>query len=418
MSGFSSRQEIEASQLQQLQALLKVLLPANPFYTRKLGDSLSIESLANFSQRVPFTTKSEIVRDQNETPPYGTNRTFPLETYTRFNQTSATTGNPLRWLDTPQSWDWMLGCWNEVLAAANVNSGARIFFAFSFGPFLGFWTAFEAAAKRGCLCIPGGGLSSEGRVRAIIDNEASVLCCTPTYAIRLGETASFKTGESPVRTIIVAGEPGGSIAGVRHRIEELWPGARVFDHHGMTEIGPVTFECPARSGVLHIIEHGYYSEIVDPQNGAPVATGETGELVLTNLGRTASPLVRYRTGDLVRRCATEGCECGRSDMALEGGILGRLDDMIIVRGVNVFPGAVEEIVRRFPEVTEYQVEIDARDALPQMCLHIETSSNADAVAKSIEDALRAALTLRVPVNVAPENSLPRFEMKAKRWVRR
>ncbi len=418
MRGFPSRQEIEASQLEQLQSLLKVLLPANPFYTRKLGASLSIESLDDFSQRVPFTTKSEIAHDQNVAPPYGTNRTFPLETYTRFSQTSATTGNPLRWLDTPQSWDWMLGCWNEVLAAAGVEAGTRIFFAFSFGPFLGFWTAFEAAARRGCLCIPGGGLSSEGRVRAVIDNAAEVLCCTPTYAIRLGETARFEAGTPPVKTIIVAGEPGGSIAGVRNRIEELWPGARVFDHHGMTEIGPVTFECPARSGVLHIIESAYYPEIVDARNGEAVAPGETGELVLTNLGRTASPLLRYRTGDLVRRADAERCVCGRSDTALEGGILGRLDDMVIVRGVNVFPGAVEEIVRRFPEVTEYQVEIDARDALPQMCLHIETSSNADAVARAIEEALRAALTLRVPVRVAPENSLPRFEMKAKRWVRR
>ena len=206
----------------------------------------------------------------------------------------------MRWLDTNESWSALLDCWDEVFAAANVAPTAPIFFAFSFGPFLGFWTAFESATRRGNLCIPGGGLSTEGRLRAIWDNEASVICCTPTYAIRLGETAQKNhLQNSPVQTIIVAGEPGGSIPGVRSRIENLWPGARVFDHHGMTEIGPVTYECPAQSGVLHIIENTYLAEVIDA-NGAPVAEGEIGELVLTNLARDAMPLVRYRTGDLVK----------------------------------------------------------------------------------------------------------------------
>lgn len=414
LRALSSREEIEAAQLEKLRGLLSKILPSNQFYTQKLGADFGIESLQDFPHRAPFTTKQELVEDQQKYPLYGSNCTYSLECYTRFNQTSGTTGNPLRWLDTTESWNALLNFWDEVFNAASVDSQATIFFAFSFGPFLGFWTAFESATRRGHLCIPGGGLSSEGRLRAIWDNGATVVCCTPTYAIRLGETAQ-KMGlrDTPVKTIIVAGEAGGSIPGVRGRIESLWPGARIFDHHGMTEIGPVTYECPAQMGRLHIIESGYLAEVIDDK-GAPVLPGETGELVLTNLVRDGMPLLRYRTGDLVK-VSNDQCGCGRYEIALEGGILGRCDDMIIVRGVNIFPGAVEEVVRRFSEVIEYRVEVDSRGALPELRLQIETASKE--VSVRLEEALRAAFALRIPVEIVSENTLPRFEMKARRWVK-
>lgn len=411
---FSSREEIEAAQLEKLRGLLSKILPKNRFYRQKFDADFQVDSLSKFSRDAPFTFKSELVEDQKKHPLYGSNLTYDLACYSRFNQTSGTTGAPLRWLDTNQSWSALLHCWNEVFTAADVSTQATIFFAFSFGPFLGFWTAFESAAQRGNLCIPGGGLSSEGRLRAIWDNQASVVCCTPTYAIRLGETAQkMGLGASPVQTIIVAGEAGGSIPGVRGRIESLWPSARVFDHHGMTEIGPVTYECPAQAGRLHIIESAYLAEAVD-NNGAAVSPGKTGELVLTNLVRDGMPLLRYRTGDLVK-ISTERCKCGCYEMSLEGGILGRADDMIIVRGVNIFPGAVEEVVRGFDEIVEYRVEVDTREAMPELRLQIEAAS-ADA-ARRLEEALRAAFALRIPVETVPENTLPRFEMKAKRWIK-
>lgn len=416
MSGFASRESIEATQLEKVRGLLARILPHNQFYARKLGDAFQVQSLAEFLERAPFTFKSELVEDQKAHPPYGTNLTFALETYSRFNQTSGTTGQPMRWLDTNESWSALLGCWDEVFAAADVAPTARIFFAFSFGPFLGFWTAFESATRRGNLCIPGGGLSSEGRLRAIWDNQTSVVCCTPTYAIRLGETAlACQLTYSPVSTIIVAGEPGGSIPGVRRRIEDLWPGARVFDHHGLTEVGPVTYECPLQPGILHVIENSYFPEIIKADGGAALP-GEIGELVLTNLHRTGSPLMRYKTGDLVRR-GSAPCKCGRNELALDGAILGRADDMIIVRGVNIFPGAVEEVLRSFAEVAEYRVEVDTRGALPELKIQIETLPETECTMYRFEEALRAAFSLRIPVEIVPENSLPRFEMKAKRWIR-
>jgi phenylacetate-CoA ligase len=248
----ASRSALASAQLDQLRALLAAVLPANRFYQEKFasaGLNASISGLEDFSARFPFTSKHELAEDQRAHPPYGTNLTFRLEQYTRCHQTSGTSGTPLRWLDTPSSWSWMVGNWKEVYRAAGVNRSDRVFFAFSFGPFIGFWLAFDAAEEIGCLCLPGGGLNSAARLRAIIDLGATRVCCTPTYALRLAEVAAeekIDLASARVKTLIVAGEPGGSIPATRARLEAVWPGARVFDHHGMTEVGPVTYEADGR----------------------------------------------------------------------------------------------------------------------------------------------------------------------------
>jgi phenylacetate-CoA ligase len=414
-------------QVNKLGELLGTIRKGNRFYSGKLsaaGVNGNLASLEDFAARVPFTSKEEIERDQAKHPPYGSNLTYALERYTRFSQTSGTTGKPIRWLDTPESWDWMLDCWTRVYEAAGIVPEDRVFFPFSFGPFLGFWVAFEAATRMGCLSIPGGGMRSTARLQTILENDVTVLCCTPTYAVRLAEVAleeKIDLSAAKVRTIIVAGEPGGCIPATRTLIEKLWPTARVADHHGMTEMGPVSYECPARPGVLHIIETAYLPEVVDTSSLEPIGPGGTGELVLTNLGRTGSPLLRYRTGDLVRRAEQTLCECGSSEMALEGGILSRTDDMLVVRGVNVYPSAVEEIVRSCGQIAEFQVEICTGQSLPEMSIQIEPApagSNPAELADRIAGAMHDAFGLRVPVSALPPGSLPRFEAKAKRWVRR
>jgi phenylacetate-CoA ligase len=424
MRDFPTRPVIEADQLNKLNSLVATLRSGNHFYSAKLRvarfDSW-ISGLSEFSVRMPFTTKQELIEDQQNHPPYGSNLTYHLEKYRRFCQTSGTTGRPMYWLDTAESWDWMLDNWSRVFAAAEVTSRDHIFFAFSFGPFLGFWTAFESAARLGCLCVPGGGMSSSARLRTMLDVSATVLCCTPTYAIRLGEVAAeenFDLAAAKVKTLILSGEPGASIAGTRARIESLWNGARIVDHHGMTETGPVSYGCPRRPGVLHVIESAYIAEVIDSETGCPVASGSTGELVLTNLGRVGSPLLRYRTGDVVQPAAGSPCLCGTHELALEGGILGRTDDMLVVRGVNVYPSAIEHIVRSSGDVAEYRVEIRTGRALPELNIQIEPSiecPDGTALAERLEASMRTAFNLRVSVSVVP--NLPRFEMKAQRWVR-
>jgi phenylacetate-CoA ligase len=424
-SPFPTRQALLSHQLAQLQALLGAILPRNQFYQKKLaGVQTEIASVEDFCRRFPFTAKQELIEDQKASPPFGSNLTFPPYHYTRFHQTSGTTSAPLRWLDTTESWRWMLESWQRIYRAAGVGPGDRVYFAFTFGPFIGFWLAFEAAGQLGCLCIPGGGLSSRGRLRAIIDNGATVICCTPSYAARLAETAieeKVDLAASRVRTIIVAGEPGGSVSGTRRRLEQLWPCAKIFDHHGMTETGPVSHECPLQPGILHIIEWAYLPEVINA-GGQPAGAGEKGELVLTPLGRAGSPLLRYRTGDMVRPLAGDGmapCVCGRWDLALAGGILGRVDEMIIVRGVNIYPSALEEVLATFAEITEYQVQVDRSAALVELLLRIEPSpqcADAEALAGQVQARLHAAFNLRIPIEIASAGTLPRFEMKTRRWI--
>ncbi|MCC6234149.1 MAG: phenylacetate--CoA ligase family protein [Verrucomicrobiales bacterium] len=413
------------ARIDRLRDLLRTVVATNSFYQKHWAGTDVVEgwrTLAEFAQRVPVTCKSDLVRDQTAHPPYGSNLTFPLERYTRCHGTSGTSGRPIRWLDTPESWDWMLGNWRCVYRAAGVTRADRVFFAFSFGPFLGFWTAFESALGLGCLCLPGGGMTSVARLRSLLEQRATVLCCTPTYALHLGDVAQqqgIDLSALELRRILVAGEPGGSVPAVRASIQARWPGARVFDHHGMTEVGPVSYECPAQPGVLHVIEDSYVAEVLDSGSAADGTAERTGELVLTTLGRVGSPLVRYRTGDLVR--ARRGrCPCGTDDLALVGGVLGRTDDMVVVRGVNVFPGAVDDVVREAGGVAEYQAEIVREGSLLALRLVVEPApggaSGAD-VARTLEDLFQSRLALRVPVRLVAGGTLPRFEMKARRWVR-
>ena len=424
MSNAMHTKDLEARQLSLLNRLLEETLASNAFYQNKLGGSANgrkVSSLAEFHERFPLTTKAEWTADQKAHPPYGTNLAYPLSHYPRCHQTSGTSGAPMRWLDTAKSWNCILEDWMEVMRAAGLRQEDRFFFAFSFGPFLGFWAAFEAALKRGSFCLSGGGMTTATRLQAMRQNKITVLACTPTYALRMGEAAAERGMKRlPVRCILVAGEPGGSLPAMRRRLAELWPSALVFDHHGMTETGPVSFQCPNRPGVLHLIDSSYLAEVRDPQTRAAAVPGERGELILTTLRRTGSPLIRYRTGDWVRLASPGACGCGRNLTALDGGILGRLDDMVIVRGVNVYPSAVDEIVRIAGGVAEYQVEISEHRSLTELTVRIETkSSESDplAVAQNLEREFRQRLALRIPVQTVPPQTLPRFEMKARRWAK-
>jgi phenylacetate-CoA ligase len=413
-------------QRDRLRAQLAEILPRNAFYARKFAHAAltprDIQTPADLA-RLPFTTKAELTADQAVHPPYGTVLTYEPERYCRLHQTSGTsTGQPLRWLDTPESWEWMLNCWKIKIRFMGLRPDDRLFFPFSFGPFLGFWTAFDAGVRAGYFCLPGGGMSSSARLRLMLDNRATVVLCTPTYALRLAEVAQeegIDLTRSGVRIVIVAGEPGGSIPATRARIETAW-GARVFDHYGLTEIGPLGIECQENPAGLHLLESECIAEVIDPETEQPVPPGRVGELVLTNLGRWGSPLLRYRTGDLVR-VGSEPCPCGRGFIRLEGGILGRADDMIHLRGNNLYPSALEGILRRFVEVVEYRVEVDQTGSLPVVRIDLELASRAgehvEAVVTRVDRTIRDELSFRAEVRAVPPGSLPRFEMKARRLTK-
>jgi phenylacetate-CoA ligase len=411
------RDALRQIQLKKLQLMLDPVLKDNSFYRSKLGNAgikraHEIQTFDDY-RKIPFTTKDELSTDQSLHSPYGTNMTFKREEYTRIHQTSGTTGQPLRCLDTEESWSWWARCWATVYRAAGVSSHDRIFFAFSFGPFIGFWSAHEGARVIGAMSIPGGGMSSQQRVKAIFSNEVTVLVCTPTYALHLGETAKdegMDLANSSVKINIHAGEPGASIPGTRKRIESIWK-AKCYDHAGATEVGAWGFECLAQQGP-HINEGEFICEVIDPVTGDLT---QEGELVITNLGRVGMPVIRYRTGDRVK-LNSELCECGRTFHRLEGGIIGRVDGVIVIRGINVFPSAIETLVRQFPEVGEFTVDVYRSRELDEMELRVEvTTGDPDAIAVALAHEIRNALTLRVAVTIVPHETLPRFDLKARRF---
>ena len=417
------RPALEQLQRAKLAAMLAEVLRTNRFYQRKLA-GIPFDPAVDPIRTLPFTLRREIEADQAATPLYGTNVTYPLDRYTRFHQTSGTGGVPLRVLDTPESWDWFKKLWGMIYTAAGIAPSESIFFPFSFGPFIGFWAAFEGGAARGNLCIPAGGVTTSARLRMILDLGAAVICCTPTYALHMAEVAkkeNIDLRRGKVRAFIVAGEPGGSIPAIRQQIEQAWS-ARVFDHTGMTEIGALSFECAQAPGGVHVAENEFIAEVVHPRTGEPAvpdAEGiEQGELVLTNLGRWGWPLIRYRTGDVVR-LSRGRCACGRHFARLNGGIIGRVDDMIVVRGNNVFPSALDAILRSFPQVAEYQVIVSRANTMREISIRVEPDDPARAkdLPMLITRQMQDTLHWRCDVNLVPVGTLPRFELKARRWIR-
>ena len=407
------------TQLHRFREMLAPVLETNAFYRRKLTKvgvthPNDVQTLNDYRQ-LPFTTKAEFSADQVSHPPYGTNLTFPLEQYTCLHRTSGTTGSSLRWLDTAESWDWWGKCWREIYDAAGVTSGDRLMPAFSFGPFIGFWSAYHGAQQLGALIIANGGFTSEQRIRAILSNEVTVLISTPTYALRLAEVAAQEgvnlSEESAVRVTIHAGEPGASLPATKQRIEDAW-GAKAYDHAGATEVGAWGVMCETQAGV-HLNENEFICEVLDPKTGNPA---DAGELVITNLGRVGMPVIRYRTGDYVKLKSVP-CECGRESRVLDGGVTGRLDDALIIRGLNVYPATIENIILKFPEVQEFAVRAYSTETLDELEIQIEsTNPNPIDTVAAVTTAIRDALGLRAVVQSVPLGTLPRYELKSKRFT--
>jgi phenylacetate-CoA ligase len=420
---------LRARQLDRLNAQLKRARDRSPFWSARLREAGLPERLAHLDPLcgLPCVTKAELAADQAAHPPYGS-IVDPEAHFTRLHQTSGTTGVPLVWLDTAESWAWILDCWRQIFRMTGVAAPGgsppiprRCGFPFSFGPFLGFWAAFEAASRDGHFCLPLGGLSSAARLEMLRRHRIDLLACTPTYALRLLDEAAHGPHPPPrIDALIVAGEPGGCLAETRRRIEEGFQ-ARVFDHWGMTEIGSLAVEARDDPGHLYLLESECVGEVLDPATQAPAAPGELGELVVTNLGRTSSPLFRYRTGDLVR-AGRSPARAGYHLLRLEGGIQGRCDDMLIVRGNNLLPGVLEDVLRGLPGVAEYRVVCTSDRGMTELEVQLEplpgsTTAATDELVQRAARRLQDRFHFRIDVMAVEPGSLPRFELKSRRFVR-
>jgi phenylacetate-CoA ligase len=392
--------------------LLELVLERNPFQRARV-EALGLGREAALAQLPPLE-KHDLVLDQQRYPPFGTNLTHPLERYTQLHQTSGTTGPPLRVLDTAEDWAWWRSLFADTLSVTGVRPGDRVALAFSFGPHVQFWAARAGLEEVGAMAIPLGGMTSAQRLRTIAEVEATALMCTPTYALRLFEVAMEERLEhafESLERVVCTGEPGASLPAVRLRIEDGL-GARCYDHAGLTEVGPFAYPCTAGGG-MHLYDDEFVCEIVDA-GLRPVEPGERGELVLTPLRRTGFPVLRYRTGDVVV-LAEEPCPAGHEDRWLPGGIVGRTDDMVVIRGMNVYPSAIEEAVRGVDGAGEFRITFySERGGMDEIKLEVELSRGAEA--RRLQELMRQQLGLRVRVVPVSPGVLPRAEGKARRVV--
>ncbi|MGH2806184.1 MAG: phenylacetate--CoA ligase family protein [Actinomycetota bacterium] len=422
----ASRDEIEALQVRKLRNLLEWTDAQVPYHSKRLNDAgVSADSITSLDdlRRIPFMTREEWMQGQLDHPPYGPILAAPEESAIRYHLTSGTTGKtPIRVLDSMKDWEWIAEMWCYGFWGFGVRPSDVVFFAFSYGTFVGFWGAHYACEKLGCLVLPGGNMTTEARVNQIMDMNATVVCSTPTYALRMAQEArsmGIDLADSPVQRVILSGEPAGSIPATKKLIEAQW-GAKAGDTAGMTELGTIMmFECDHQPGGAHIIEDHYIEEVIDPATDEPVAYGEQGERVVTSFGRGFIPVIRYRTRDLVVKVPGSNCSCGRTFDIYDGGIRGRVDDMKLVRGTNVYPRAVEAIVREYEAIDEFQIHLHTaegiRDEIEVLVEIPDRSVDADALMNELGKALAGAHEgLRFGVRQVALETLPRFELKAKR----
>jgi phenylacetate-CoA ligase len=420
------REQIEALQVRKLQSLVEWADAKVPWQAKRLRDagvtSDSIQSLDDV-RRIPYLTRDEWMDAQLEDPPFGSILAAPKEAAIRYHMTSGTTGRtPLRVLDGLKDWEWIAEMWCYALWGFGVRPADTLFVAFGYATFIGFWGLHYAGEKIGCLTLPGGAMTTDVRVKTLADMGATVVASTPTYALRMAQEAKalgIDLAAGPVERLILSGEPAGSIPATKHLIEELW-GARAADTAGMTELGTIMiFECDRQPGGTHIIEDNYLEEVVDPETDQPVGYGEMGERVVTSFGRGFIPLLRYRTRDLVIRVPASTCSCGRTWDLYDGGIRGRVDDMKLVRGTNVYPRAIEAIVREYPAVDEFQIHLFTAEGIRDEIEVLVEIPDPDADSARVLSDLGHSLAdahegLRFGVRQVEDGTLPRFELKAKR----
>jgi phenylacetate-CoA ligase len=420
------REQLEALQVRKLRNLVEWADAQVPWQSKRLRDAgVTADQIRSIDdlQRIPLMTREDWMQGQVDHPPYGPILAAPEDRAIRYHMTSGTTGaTPIRVLDSMKDWEWIAEMWCYGLWGFGVRPSDTLFVAFGYSTFIGFWGLHYAGEKLGCLTLPGGAMTTEQRVRQIIDMGATVVASTPTYALRMAQEAKqlgIDLASSSVQRLILSGEPAGSIPATKALIEEEW-GAKAGDTAGMTELGTIMmFECSDQPGGTHIIEDHYIEEVLDPASGEPVGYGEQGERVVTSFGRGFIPVLRYRTRDFVLKVPGSNCSCGRTFDIYDGGIRGRVDDMKLVRGTNVYPRAVEALVREHPEIDEFQIHLyteeGRRDEIEILVEIPAGDVDADALlvrlGKELADAHES---LRFGVRQVENGTLPRFELKAKR----
>jgi phenylacetate-CoA ligase len=415
------RADIQKYQLQKLKEQVKYCYQNSKFYHKKF-DSVGfkpedIQSLDDL-KKIPFTLKTDL----KDSYPYGM-ITTPPEEIVEIHASSGTTGNPIVGAYTKNDMD----IWSEVMARSLYTAGTRrddiIHISYGYGLFTGGLGVHYGATKLGTRIVPASGGNTERQVKLMKDLGATTLACTPSFAVYLAESM-VQAGLDPRKELklkrgIFGAEPWSNK--IRERIEaEI--GLEAYDIYGLTELcGPgVSIECEQHDG-LHVWEDHFIVETIDPETGEQLAPGEEGELVFTTLTKMGMPMLRYRTRD-ISKIITETCKCGRTHARMMR-VTGRSDDMLIIRGVNVFPSQVEFAVMSFTELAaQYLIVVDRPGALDTFVVKVELSEKAannpkvdtTCLKREISNKIQVITGISAEIEIVKPGELPRTEGKAKR----
>jgi phenylacetate-CoA ligase len=417
------RDRLAEIELKRFRELLRWAKESSPFYKKKLhgiepGDIRTLEDVS----KVPMTEKDELraAQEGKEIPLYGDLLAVHPERLSIYHQTSGTTGKPVYFPDTYESWQWVVEVWCYILYAAGFRPTDRVFLPFVYNVYIAFWQGHYAAEKLGCEVVPGGGLETKARIQKIKEVGATALMNTPTYGLHMLEVAK-EMGIDPrrdlqVRKMICAGEPMPEPS--RLRLEKEW-GADVYDHIGGTEPGGWAGMCSEKKG-MHVIEPHFLLEMVDLETmSKPILSGVKGVAVITSLCRRCIPLIRFNLKD-VMIVMDQPCSCGRTSMRVDQ-IGGRVDDLRKIRGVFFSPSRVEEVIRaEFPEVVEFEIILTQEEVMPVLTLRTEADPSLSEgqqkeLRRRIRDQLKIKTNLTFEIESVRPGGLPRYTLKAARF---
>lgn len=417
------RKELDDLHLRKIRRLIEFAYENSPPYRVKYEAAgfhpSQLRTWDDYYQRVPFMDKPDLLADRERFIPA---QALPDEYLAAYFRTSGTTGKTLResfseWDTIIAGLDYMYSLWD-----AGIRPGDRAFLALTFGPWMGQWEMYYSCQMLGLHVVPGGGATTYERLMQILDVQPRVVFATPTYMLHLLEIAREKgidLASSSVEFLVGGGEAGLNVPITRRQLEDGW-GARCIDLYGISEAGMAQTECAAHPGGVHIVEDCCHAYAMDPASGRPAPAGDLGELVITSYAHLAQPIIKYRTHDLVRHHREHDHGCGWSWAFLEGSVIGRTDFMVTIRGLNVFPTAVENLLLEVPGLsTFYEIHISREKGLDRMLVRVEAahaggSGELQAMADRLQEVYRAHLGVRLEVQVLPPGSLPRYELKSKR----
>lgn len=418
------REKLDELHLRRIQLLIKHAYENTAFY-RGLYDGAGlkpedIRTWDDFYNRVPFTDKPDFVQDQ-EDKPFGA-QALPDSSMHQYFTTTGTTGTPLRFiysyydsLKFGMSWSYQ---WWEC----GVRAGDSMYFCFDFGKWVGFWVYYWTCRHMGVTVYSGSTLRTEERVREILKLKPTGIVGSPTYLLHLGIVAremGLDLREAGVKHLFAGGEAGLNVPMTRRELIDLW-GATPTESYGIGEAGIGGMECSAHAGGVHDNEDNFHAYTADPETGDRLAEGQVGENIVTTYTRTAQPFIKYRTHDLVERYYDVSHGCGSNWSFLKGTVLGRTDFMVKIRGTNVYPTAIENLLGQVEGITRYyEMHIDRKEGLDHLLVKVEAQEGVpvdryEVLAAQAEKIYRSALGVKIGVAVLAPKALPRYELKTRR----